>query len=506
MGNDLLGTARRRRNRGEVAVTACRNVSPYRSTSPSPSSFISLCLVVLLSCLQTSRSFLAPVLVTQRRTPTPLLSTRVVQTCSKLHMSSSSNEDMKDFLAVSLLGSNLLVDRKDPLVFLAPTLEFGDDGFALQSRLATSDSFTVSGQRRAVPIPVASNEEVSLLASLRSFEEAVPNKVSNRYLSLLEKSQAVIATKQLWDALPFEDVGPEARKSALEMISREPDLRSHLEIVQRLWAVAACVPYRVVIDEIPSLYDGSSVTLGGSIVFGRSEEEGCEQAKRILTSPASSIAFATKFGSPIYIRKDIYKETCCRIVNLGDDGERNKYSIDESQPVQWRTPKTAEQFMVRVQESQKNAKAREEALRKETWELKAADLQGMTQEQLRFLLAEEGVPSSSQATKEELQDLILPRMDELERRIIMIQRAVEREEYGTASQLAANQSRRGRIAAAIVEAVREERYYEAAQLQEELEVITMGRADITQDEGSYDPYLDADDWYVRDLMRRRKGM
>ncbi|EKX47653.1 hypothetical protein GUITHDRAFT_106641 [Guillardia theta CCMP2712] len=397
---------------------------------------------------------------------------------------------MKDFLAVSLVGSNLLIDRNDPLVFLAPTLEFGEDGFGLQSRIATSDSFTVSGQRRAVPIPVASKEEVTLLGGLRSFEEVISNKVSNR---------------PLWDALPFEDLGPEARRSAVEMINRETNLRSPLDVIQRLWEAAACSPYRVMIDEVPSLYDGSSITLGGSILFGRGELEGTDQPMRMVASPAASVAFATKFGSPVYIRKDIYKETCCRIVNLGDEGERNKFSIDGSQPVAWRTPKTAEKFMFRVRESQKNAKIREEALRKKTWEMKASDLLAMSVEQLRFILAEQGVPSSSKATKEELEDLVLPGMDEVERRIVMIQRAVEREDYGTASQLAANQSRRGRIAAAIVEAVREERYYEAAELQEELEVITMGRADITQDEGSYDPYLDADDWYVKDLMRRRKG-
>ena len=33
-----------------------------------------------------------------------------------------------------------------------------------------------------------------------------------------------------------------------------------------------------------------------------------------------------------------------------------------------------------------------------------------------------------------------------------------------------------------------ERYYEAAALQEDLEALTAGRADITQEEGSYDPF------------------
>ena len=40
--------------------------------------------------------------------------------------------------------------------------------------------------------------------------------------------------------------------------------------------------------------------------------------------------------------------------------------------------------------------------------------------------------------------------------------------------------------------------------QNELEAITMARADVTQEQGSYDPFLDADDWYIRDLMRSNK--
>ena len=52
--------------------------------------------------------------------------------------------------------------------------------------------------------------------------------------------------------------------------------------------------------------------------------------------------------------------------------------------------------------------------------------------------------------------------------------------------------------------MREERYADAAELQLEMEAETMGRADITQDPGSYDPFLDADDWYMRDILKSKK--
>ena len=52
--------------------------------------------------------------------------------------------------------------------------------------------------------------------------------------------------------------------------------------------------------------------------------------------------------------------------------------------------------------------------------------------------------------------------------------------------------------------VQEERYEDAAELQMEIEIETAGRADVTQDPGSYDPFLDADDWYMRDLIKSKK--
>ena len=43
----------------------------------------------------------------------------------------------------------------------------------------------------------------------------------------------------------------------------------------------------------------------------------------------------------------------------------------------------------------------------------------------------------------------------------------------------------------------------AKQLREEFMQVTARRADPTQAEGTYDPYLDQDDWY---MAARRKAM
>ena len=48
-------------------------------------------------------------------------------------------------------------------------------------------------------------------------------------------------------------------------------------------------------------------------------------------------------------------------------------------------------------------------------------------------------------------------------------------------------------------------YELSAALEQQLDLLTELRADTTQDEGAYDPYLDKDDWYERD-RRRAMGL
>mmetsp|Transcript_26806 Transcript_26806/g.84011 ORF Transcript_26806/g.84011 Transcript_26806/m.84011 type:complete len:82 (+) Transcript_26806:1198-1443(+) len=67
------------------------------------------------------------------------------------------------------------------------------------------------------------------------------------------------------------------------------------------------------------------------------------------------------------------------------------------------------------------------------------------------------------------------------------------------SELSQNRSERGSVKMQLESAVADEDYALAAELQAKLDVLDRCRADITQDEGSYDPYLDADPWYLDNL-------
>ena len=103
-----------------------------------------------------------------------------------------------------------------------------------------------------------------------------------------------------------------------------------------------------------------------------------------------------------------------------------------------------------------------------------------------------------------LTQLLEPLLDEDVRRRLAMRRALEEGDVGAAAALEAGSSRRGQLLAALRRAVDEERYGEAAELSLELRVETSRRADVTQDEGGYDRYLDQDDWYARGLAAERE--
>jgi len=224
-------------------------------------------------------------------------------------------------------------------------------------------------------------------------------------------------------------------------------------------------------------------------------------------APALAVALAVKAGAPIYIRREIYDETLCRVVSLaGEDNNlanmKTGMRVDPSQPAQWRLPQNPRQLIQRAEDGLKRMQIQEQ-VSKNVWEMKAADILTFEKEQLRYLLREYSVPTTRHQSKLDMIDKVLPLLDEMQRRVILIRRAVEEEDYGTAATLAAGTSRRGRLSQQLVEAVSEERYRDAAEIQVEIEAETMGRADITQEPGSYDTFLDADDWYIKDLMKSK---
>ena len=141
------------------------------------------------------------------------------------------------------------------------------------------------------------------------------------------------------------------------------------------------------------------------------------------------------------------------------------------------------------------------------WEIKSAEeLESMTLEEkaMSALAAGLRLPRARDASDGVLTELLEPLLDEDVRRQIRVRRAVAAGDDAEAAALEAATSRRGQLLAALRVAVAEERFGEAAELSSELRVESSRRMDVTQDEGSYDRYLDQDDWYAKDLARQRE--
>lgn len=139
------------------------------------------------------------------------------------------------------------------------------------------------------------------------------------------------------------------------------------------------------------------------------------------------------------------------------------------------------------------------------WEIKsAAELRAMPVVKLAAVLLASGVsslPRPREATPERLRALALPLLDEALQNQLQLSDAIDREDYEEAQRLVGSKSRRQLLMEELGEAIAAEEYERADALQEKLAVLTDARMDVTAPEGSYDRYLDADDWYVEQQRR-----
>lgn len=136
--------------------------------------------------------------------------------------------------------------------------------------------------------------------------------------------------------------------------------------------------------------------------------------------------------------------------------------------------------------------------RKRTWraeELKAEDVLGMDDNQLRAVLTAGGVGSTKGEEKMSLLRKLVVLMDEVERREVGIWLAAESGMYGVAAQLQRGRSKRGLLMERMREAEREGKWGEVVRLGSELKMLESQIADITAEPGSYNRDLDQDEWY-----------
>ena len=141
------------------------------------------------------------------------------------------------------------------------------------------------------------------------------------------------------------------------------------------------------------------------------------------------------------------------------------------------------------------------------WEIETADeLKAMSvEEKARVVLASElRLPRARDATDEALTEILEPYLDEEVRRTVRLNRALSAGDFALARALEGAQSKRAQAAERMAAAVEAEDYEAAAAARDDLAVEELRRADVSQDEGEYNRFLDQDDWYARGLLEERK--
>ena len=143
------------------------------------------------------------------------------------------------------------------------------------------------------------------------------------------------------------------------------------------------------------------------------------------------------------------------------------------------------------------------------WEIGSMDeldLLSVEEKALSALAAGLRLPRAREATDAKLVELLEPLLDETVRNALQVRRALAAGEFAEAATLRDAATTRSAMLDELRLAVAEERFGEAARLATALRTETARRADVTQDEGSYDRFLDQDDWYAQQLAREREAL
>ncbi|CAM9523221.1 unnamed protein product [Scytosiphon promiscuus] len=240
------------------------------------------------------------------------------------------------------------------------------------------------------------------------------------------------------------------------------------------------------------------ITLGASAYLRRrpdAQGRGGGQASVIEVTADEAVGVALALGRQVYVGEDIWEGGRVR-VNFVMDGDKMRLDLDN---VEGKDVSAAEPQAPPEQPP--------------AWTIKSRGaLSRMSVEEKRECLRATGVrPPRKRALFDSpdpdraLEDLMLPRMDEAVRRDVLMARAWREGDFATAGELCAGKSERHIVAEQLQTAMKDNDGELAGILMQRLEILESCRMDPTQDEGTYQRDLDADEWYERDRRRAIQG-
>jgi hypothetical protein len=349
----------------------------------------------------------------------------------------------------------------------------------------------VDGGGRVFPAPVAA-ESVPLLEALFDGRS-----------SLGGASRLVNRDGGLYDNLPWAwGRGERPKAAAFAALALRPSVAGAASPFALLVAAireACCAEIACGYIERASLLDDDAGTLligatvsvretaelvllyGEAVAAPRAEPL---RAAEVEASTDEMIGAAMAAGVPIEIERDLWTAGAVPARFTLDDG-RMRIAVDAPAATDARE------------------RARQEPPRL-LWELSAAEFRALQPSALARALLASGVPSLPRprdATPDALRALARPLLDEIARNQIALVDAIAAEDYGESQRLVGARSRRQLVSDALDAALAADDLATAATLRERLDVLTDARMDPTLEEGSYDRYLDQDEWYAAEQRR-----
>ncbi|CAB1109726.1 unnamed protein product [Ectocarpus sp. CCAP 1310/34] len=240
------------------------------------------------------------------------------------------------------------------------------------------------------------------------------------------------------------------------------------------------------------------MTLGASAYLRRWQDAEGRGGQRsiieVTTDEAVGVALA--LGRQVYVDEDIWEGGRVR-VKFVMNGNKMRLDLDnmEGRDVSSTSDKVAP------------------PVQPPAWTIKSRGaLSRMSVEEKRECLRATGVRpprkralSESEDPDKDLENLMLPLMDEAVRRDVLMARAWREGDFATAGELCAGKSERHIVAEQLQAALKDNDQDLASILMQRLEILESCRMDPTQDEGSYQRDLDVDEWYEADRRRARQG-
>eukprot|EP00904_Undaria_pinnatifida_P000681 jgi/Undpi1/10613/HiC_scaffold_29.g13063.m1 len=235
----------------------------------------------------------------------------------------------------------------------------------------------------------------------------------------------------------------------------------------------------------------AGVTLGASAYLRRRPKGDSLGGQRtiieVTTDEAVGVALA--LGRQVFVNEDIWESSRIR-PKFMMDGDKMRLDLNNLEGI--------EMFIDR-----ERVAAPEQP---PAWKIKSRGaLARMSVEEKRGTLRASGVRpprrralSESEDKDRDLEDLVLPLMDEAVRRDVLLARAWRAGDFARAGELCAEKSERHIVAEQLQVAMKEGDEDLAKILMDRLEILESCRMDATQDVGSYQKDLDADEWYLKD--------